>query len=139
MPSIVVISLNSGTLFIFLVQARTTSPSRITEQAPQTPVPHPILTPWRPMRRRTTARESSSGSQTANLSTPLMFKLNLASFMSSPLSHDGNRRYVLWKHIFQYFHRVLHILGALGLEQPERRGLVVAFGRTYVTAEKLAT
>ena len=76
MPSMVVISLYSGTRFIFLVQARTTSPFRMMEQAPHTPVPHPIFTPVRPMRRRTSARVSFSGSQVTNLSTPLMFKLN---------------------------------------------------------------
>ena len=89
MPSMVMISLNSATRFIFLVQARTTSPFRITEQAPQTPVPQPILTPVSPIRRRTTARVSSSGSHVTNLLTPLMLKLSLASLMLSSLCLDA--------------------------------------------------
>ncbi len=84
MPSMVVISENSATRFIFLVQARTTSPFRMTEQAPQTPVPHPTLTPVRPMRRRTSASVSFSGSQVMNLSTPLIFKFSRSSFMCKP-------------------------------------------------------
>ena len=86
MPSMVVISLNSEIAFIFFVQARTTFPFRITEQAPQTPVPHPTFTPVRPIRRRTAAKLSFSGSQTTNLSMPLIVKLNLVSFMSCSLS-----------------------------------------------------
>jgi hypothetical protein len=81
----VVISPDSATVFIFLVQARTTFPFRITEQAPHTPVPHPTFTPVRPMRRITSARESFSGSQTTNLSTPFIIKLNLVSFKASSL------------------------------------------------------
>ncbi len=84
----VVISENSATRFIFLVQARTTSPFRMTEQAPQTPVPHPTLTPVRPMRRRHSASVSLSGSQVMNLSTPLILKQSLASLISPTFHPD---------------------------------------------------
>src|SRR5690554_940053 len=76
--------LYSGTDFILLVQERITFPSKITEQAPQTPVPQPIFVPVRPILRRTTASESFSGLYTTALSTPLIVKTFLESFISSP-------------------------------------------------------
>ena len=55
MPSMVVILEYSSTWLIFLVQERITCPFRMMEHEPQTPVPHPTLTPVRPIRRRTSA------------------------------------------------------------------------------------
>jgi hypothetical protein len=53
------------------------------EQAPQTPVPHPIFVPVSPIRRRTTARLSFSGSQMTGLGTPLIVKFNRVTIIQS--------------------------------------------------------
>jgi hypothetical protein len=43
----VIISASSGTLLILVIQALTTLPSKITEQAPHSPFLHPTLVPVR--------------------------------------------------------------------------------------------
>jgi hypothetical protein len=42
------------------------------------------------------------------------------------------------EHVFEYFDRVLHVLGALGLEQPEPLNFCVTLRSADVAAEKLA-
>ena len=80
-PSMVVILEYSSTWLIFLVQERITCPFRMMEHEPQTPVPHPTLTPVRPIRRRTSDSLSFSGSHINIRSTPLMFNIIFLNFM----------------------------------------------------------
>jgi hypothetical protein len=84
MPSMVSTLLYSGMARIFRAQERTTLPSRMTEQAPQAPLPQPTFTPVKPMRRSTAARESFSGSHMNIRLAPLMFSHIFLSLMPLP-------------------------------------------------------
>ena len=66
-------------------QAGTTSrPSRVTLQAPQSPLPQPSLLPVRPSRSRSTSSRVSSGSQRYSTGSPLIVVETWICDMSSP-------------------------------------------------------
>ena len=81
MPSMVITVLYSLILLIFLVHDLTTLPSRITEQAPQTPVPHPTFVPVRPSLLSTEASVSVSGLHINVRSAPLIFNVIFCRFI----------------------------------------------------------
>ncbi len=77
MPSMVVTRAPSSTRVILVMQARTTLPSRITEQQPHCPWPQPTLVPVSFSCSRRTSESIVSGSAMTVLGSPLMWSVFL--------------------------------------------------------------